>query len=666
MRLKSIVMGLLLTLLATSSAFAQCSGNPAPGRLCANVGASSTLPTWATMTSALDRNFGAPSGEGSILNRGASSWSSTRSPSLGLNGVAGGSLILRGATSGSATLSVAAAAGSSTFRFPVDNGTANQVLITDGNGNTSWTTAGAGTVSSVGLAMPGIFSVTGSPVTGLGTLTATLATQAANLVWAGPTIGAASSPTFRALVGADLPNPSAGTLGGVQSFAAVPSQWIRQISTSGVPTASQPTFTDISGTLTPSQCPNPSASSIGCVQSFALQTSKWISSISTSGVPSATQPSFTDISGSVSPSQLPSIGNNSVLGNVSGGTAIPVGITASNVLDIIGSTQGQVIYRGASGWAALSPGTSGQVLTTSGGAANPSWTTVTGTGTVTNVASGVGLTGGPITTTGTLSLANIGSNTILSNVTGGSTTPSANTMTAILDATLGSTQGNIIYRGASNWVVLAPGTNGQVLTQGASTPSWASAGSVSNVTISSGAGISVSGTCTISTTGTCTVTNGGVTSVASQTGALTIAATNPLTNSGTVLSVTQATKANQQTGTSNAVAVTPLHQQDHDSAAKIWVMFTGSAVNGGQAINAGYNLTSVVRSSLGIYVVTFATAFASSAYACVASSNGGTTDGAVEFITQTASTITAVFKTFSSGSQFDPVNGAYVVCYGRQ
>ncbi len=66
----------------------------------------------------------------------------------------------------------------------------------------------AGTVTSVGLAMPSIFSVSGSPVTGAGTLTAALATQAANLVFAGPTTGSANTPTFRSLVAADIPDLS--------------------------------------------------------------------------------------------------------------------------------------------------------------------------------------------------------------------------------------------------------------------------------------------------------------------------------------------------------------------------------------------------------------------------------------------------------------------------
>ena len=58
----------------------------------------------------------------------------------------------------------------------------------------------------------------------------------------------------------------------------------------------------------------------------------------------------------------------------SSGTA-PQYSTLTTLLDTLGSTQGQVLYRGASTWTALATGTSGQVLTTGGSAANPSWST---------------------------------------------------------------------------------------------------------------------------------------------------------------------------------------------------------------------------------------------------------------------------------------------------
>jgi hypothetical protein len=63
--------------------------------------------------------------------------------------------------------------------------------------------AGNGTVTSVGLALPNIFTVTNSPVTSAGTLTATLASQAANRFFASPN-GTSGTPTFRSFLAADL------------------------------------------------------------------------------------------------------------------------------------------------------------------------------------------------------------------------------------------------------------------------------------------------------------------------------------------------------------------------------------------------------------------------------------------------------------------------------
>ncbi len=68
--------------------------------------------------------------------------------------------------------------------------------------------SGVGTVTSVDLALPAIFTVTGNPVTASGTLTATLAVEPANMVWAGPTSGVDAAPTFRALVASDIPSLS--------------------------------------------------------------------------------------------------------------------------------------------------------------------------------------------------------------------------------------------------------------------------------------------------------------------------------------------------------------------------------------------------------------------------------------------------------------------------
>lgn len=102
-----------------------------------------------------------------------------------------------------------------------------------------------------------------------------------------------------------------------------------------------------------------------------------------------------------------SIANNTLLGNVSGSTANPTANTLSSYIDsAISSTQGSLLYRNASSWVALAPDTVGKVLSTNGTGANPSWATIAGTGTVTSIATGTGLSGGPITTFGTISIAN--------------------------------------------------------------------------------------------------------------------------------------------------------------------------------------------------------------------------------------------------------------------
>lgn len=63
---------------------------------------------------------------------------------------------------------------------------------------------GTGSVTSVGLTMPNIFSVANSPVTNAGTFVVTLGSEGPNTVFAGGTAGSAL-PVFRPLVAADIP-----------------------------------------------------------------------------------------------------------------------------------------------------------------------------------------------------------------------------------------------------------------------------------------------------------------------------------------------------------------------------------------------------------------------------------------------------------------------------
>ena len=90
----------------------------------------------------------------------------------------------------------------------------NGQVLTWNTGTVQWepSTSSSGTVTSVALALPPIFSVSGSPVATTGTLTAGLATQTANTVWAGPTSGGAATPAFRALDSADIPSLNASVI----------------------------------------------------------------------------------------------------------------------------------------------------------------------------------------------------------------------------------------------------------------------------------------------------------------------------------------------------------------------------------------------------------------------------------------------------------------------
>lgn len=96
--------------------------------------------------------------------------------------------------------------GALTNLLPTQTGNDGKFLQTDGS-VTSWQTA----VTSVGLSLPGIFTVSNSPVTTTGTLTATLASQTANTVFAAPN-GSDGAPTFRALAAADIPNLDASKI----------------------------------------------------------------------------------------------------------------------------------------------------------------------------------------------------------------------------------------------------------------------------------------------------------------------------------------------------------------------------------------------------------------------------------------------------------------------
>lgn len=222
---------------------------------------------------------------------------------------------------------------------------------------------GTGTVTSVGLTTSNtaIFT-TGAAVTLSGNLSFGLLTQTANTHLAGPTNGAAATPTFRTLTNADLPNPSLSAIGGIKAIAKVANQWIDAISTAGVPNTSQPSFSDLSGTLSPSQFPVLTGSVFNSLGSVTVTITN--SAISTSMLQN----------GAVT---------NATMANMSGGTykgttttGAPSDLTGSTLLDTIGNSQGQLLIRTAAQWAALNAGLSGTFLSSQGANQNPIWAAV--------------------------------------------------------------------------------------------------------------------------------------------------------------------------------------------------------------------------------------------------------------------------------------------------
>ncbi len=148
---------------------------------------------------------------------------------------------------------------------------------------------------------------------------------------------------------------------------------------------------------------------------------------------------------------LATIADKRLFANISGGAAAPSANTLTGIIDnIIGTTQGAVLYRNGSAWVKLDPGTNGQVLTTGGAAANPAWADAP-------------VSGGTIV-----------NQRLVANISGSTGVPSGQKLTDIFDSILGSSRGMIIWRAASGWSVLAPGTSGQVLVTGGSggNPSW--------------------------------------------------------------------------------------------------------------------------------------------------------------------------------------------------
>jgi hypothetical protein len=153
----------------TGSAIAYSAVGTAGQALVSN-GASA--PSWSTITSSQWVTSGA-----NIYYTTGNVGIGTTSPGSALD--VKGTLRLSGSSSGYVGLAPAAAAGSTTYTLPSADGSANQVLRTNGSGVLSWVTSGSGTVTSVsgtgtvsGLSLSGTVTTSGNLTLG-GTLSLT-------------------------------------------------------------------------------------------------------------------------------------------------------------------------------------------------------------------------------------------------------------------------------------------------------------------------------------------------------------------------------------------------------------------------------------------------------------------------------------------------------------
>jgi hypothetical protein len=380
----------------------------------------SAAPTWSTLTSGSSILYGDGSGGFSNVTIGtgvsfvAGTLSATGSGGT-VTSVTGTSPVV---SSGGATPAISLAAAYGDTLNPYGTKTANYVLAGPTTGATAVPTFralvaadipslpyGTGTVTSVATAgtVSGI-TLTGGPITTTGTVTlggtlsvlpSNFASQTANTFLAAPN-GSAGTPTFRAVVAADVPGSALTktddtnvtlTLGGspttaLLNAASLTLGWTGQLSisrggtnTSTAPSAYGVVYGNSGGTA---------------YTSLTNGTTGQILTATTSGAPSWAAPAYTGTVTSVSfTGGIITVATGTTtpaftVAGTSGG--IPYFSSGTTWASSAALTQYGIVYGGGAGASpvATAAGTTGQVLTaTTGGA--PTWVTPASGGSVTSV-----------------------------------------------------------------------------------------------------------------------------------------------------------------------------------------------------------------------------------------------------------------------------------------
>lgn len=532
--------------------------------------------------------------------------------------------------------------------------------------------AGTGTVTSVGLTAPAQFSVTGSPVTGSGTLALAWANQSANAVLAGPATGAAAAPTFRALVAADLPQFTGGDVttaaagsvalsigAGKVTFAMLAAAAVDDDTTLAAASAAKlPTqhavkayvdaavtgLLDFKGSIACAASPNYPAGSKGdayYVSSAGKVGGASGKSVDVGDVVIASADNAGGTEASVGASwfvlehnltgALVAANNLSDLGSASTArTNLGLGTLATQSGTFSGTSSGtntgDVTLSGQS-YLSLA----GQALTAN--AVDLSGTHATGT-----LAAGrfPALTGDVTTTAGSLATA-IGAGKVTNAMLAGSIDLAAK-VTGILPAGNGGTGmsiytlGDIPYGNATNGLTKLAGNTAALRKflaetgtgTGSAAPAWATIDlSGSDVTgfLAAARFPGLSGDVTTTAGSLTTAIGAGKVTNAMLAGSIDLTA--KVAGILPVGNLPAAAKADQTTPSASKVVI-PTVQQYHPSAAKGWCKVTVSGTT--PTLAAGYNVASVTRTATGTYRITWSTAFTSADYAAVVvcESLGGT------------------------------------------